>query len=109
MSASNTDDPQRLDSLISQLLKQKPDFSRSVIRGLIDEKKSKVGGGYLTDQGALFLVASDLGIALNYNHINNTKLANVAPDVPSLTVIGRIISYGPVKSFTRKTDSKPGL
>ena len=109
MGASNADDIQRLESLISQLLKQKPDITRNVVNGLIEEKKSKVGGGYLTDQGALFLVASDLGIALSYSHTNSTKLANIAPDMPSLTVLGRILSFGPRRVSRAKQIQKQGV
>ena len=32
---------------------------------MIQKKKEKIGAGYLTDQGALFLIASDLGVSLN--------------------------------------------
>lgn len=44
--------------MVELLLKQKPEIKAEQIRELIDEKKRKVGAGYLTDQGALFLVAA---------------------------------------------------
>ena len=52
------------EELLSKLLEAAPELSRSVIEDRIAEKKDKIGSGYLTDQGALFLVASDLGISL---------------------------------------------
>ena len=107
---SGSDDSRRLGSLISQLLRQRPDLTRDSVMGLVEEKKKKVGGGYLTDQGALFLVASELGAALTYNHPGVTRLADVAAaDASSLNVVGRILSLSPPKSFTRKTDSKQGV
>ena len=53
------------DSLIDKLLEQKPELSRSDIEEQIKLKKEKIGAGYLTDQGALFLIASDFGISLS--------------------------------------------
>ena len=50
------------EELISKLLEKVPELSRSVIEERINEKKEKVGAGYLTDQGAIFLVAADLGV-----------------------------------------------
>src|SRR5881398_752078 len=51
--------------MVELLLKQKPEISAEQIREMIDEKKRKVGAGYLTDQGALFLVAADLGVSFD--------------------------------------------
>ena len=48
------------DTLVNKLLEQKPDLTRSEIDEKIKLKKDKIGAGYLTDQGALFLIASDL-------------------------------------------------
>ena len=51
------------DSLMNKLLEQKPEISREDIQDMIQKKKEKIGAGYLTDQGALFLIASDLGVS----------------------------------------------
>ena len=53
------------DSLLNKLLEQKPDITKAQIDELIQRKKEKIGAGYLTDQGALFLIASDLGVSLS--------------------------------------------
>ena len=44
------------EELISKLLEKVPELSRSVIEERINEKKEKVGAGYLTDQGAIIQV-----------------------------------------------------
>ena len=49
--------------MLENLLRQRPELNPEQVRDLIDEKKRKVGAGYLTDQGALFLVAADLGVS----------------------------------------------
>ncbi len=45
------------ESLLYKLLEQKPELLRSDIEERIKQKKDKIGAGYLTDQGALFLIA----------------------------------------------------
>ena len=51
-------------NLIDKLLEQKSELTREIIEQKIIEKKEKIGAGYLTDQGALFLIASDYGVTL---------------------------------------------
>ena len=51
--------------MIEIVLQKKQELSAEEVRDLIDEKKRKIGAGYLTDQGALFLVAADLGISFD--------------------------------------------
>ena len=58
------------EEIIENILKQKPELTRENLEELIDQKTQKIGAGYLTDQGALFLIASDLGISLT----QSTKL-----------------------------------
>ncbi|MHB8567759.1 MAG: hypothetical protein ACYC7D_07115 [Nitrososphaerales archaeon] len=106
---STVTEQQKFGALLTQLAELKQELSKEKIAELVQEKKSKVGGGYLTDQGALFLVASDLGVALNFESANSTKLGDITPDVQSLSVRVTVLSHGPARSFSRKTDSKPGL
>ena len=49
--------------MVELLLNERPEIDAEHIKEMIDEKKRKVGAGYLTDQGALFLVAADLGVS----------------------------------------------
>ena len=58
------------EEIIENILKQKPELTRENLEELIDQKTQKIGAGYLTNQGALFLIASDLGISLT----QSTKL-----------------------------------
>ncbi|MHB2035550.1 MAG: hypothetical protein ACYCPW_02260 [Nitrososphaerales archaeon] len=96
------------ESIFSELL-SKSNLTPEDLTGLIQQKKSDVGGGYLTDQGALFLVAADLKIDVNYDNEKPTSLAHILKDQNSLTVTGRILSVGCPRTFTRKADSQRGL
>ncbi len=73
-------------------LSSRAKLDRDALLKLIEEKKAKVGAGYLTDQGALFLVASDLGVSVDYDRQKPASLASLEPDLKSVTVIGRILS-----------------
>ena len=102
-------DQKQFDALVSQLTKLKPDTSRDRILSLVEEKKAKIGGGYLTDQGALFLVASDLGVSLSYSKQDMTKLEALTPELQNVNVEAKVLAVSPAKVFTRKSDSKTGL
>ena len=52
--------------LLENLLEQKPEFTRQDIEDRVRQKKEKIGEGYLTDSGALFLIASDLEISFTF-------------------------------------------
>jgi hypothetical protein len=53
------------ERMLQYLTQQRSDLTIDKLRSLIDAKKQKIGAGYLTEQGALFLVAADLGISLD--------------------------------------------
>ena len=105
--ATLVNDP-RFEVLLGEL-SSKARREKNELLELIREKKSKVGAGYLTDQGALFLVASDLGVSMNYDHEKPASLSHLAPDLKSLTITARIWSVGAPRVFTRKSDSRKGL
>ena len=91
-----------------RLLEAAPELSRSVIEDRIAEKKDKIGSGYLTDQGALFLVASDLGISLEQSQRIEIELKDLFVGAKEVTVESRILNMSPTKQFTKK-DGTPFL
>ena len=96
------------EELLSKLLEAAPKLSRSVIEDRIAEKKDKIGSGYLTDQGALFLVASDLGISLEQSQRIEIELKDLFVGAKEVTVESRILNMSPTKQFTKK-DGTPFL
>ena len=88
--------------MVSILLKQKPDLTAEQIRDLVDEKKRKVGAGYLTDQGALFLVAADLGISFENVPKAQSGLKDLYIGAKDVTVTGRVMNIYPAFKFTKK-------
>ncbi len=94
--------------MLNELLSKKNELTKDQVLDLIEEKKNKVGGGYLTDQGALFLVASDLGIALKIEEAK-LKLADLENNQSDISTVARVLVIGPPKKFIRRSDSSTGI
>ena len=90
------------EDLLSKLLEKIPELSRSVIEDRINEKKEKIGSGYLTDQGALFLVASDLGVSLDNSQTSEIGLKDLYVGAKEVTLQSRVLNLSPSKQFTKK-------
>jgi hypothetical protein len=89
-------------TMIESLQSQKPEISAEQLRELIDEKKRKIGAGYLTDQGALFLVAADLGISFGNIKRGYGTIKDIFVGAKDVSVVGRIMSIYPTRKFFRK-------
>ncbi|MDW3605522.1 MAG: hypothetical protein QOK67_10820 [Nitrososphaeraceae archaeon] len=88
--------------MIEIVLKKKPDISAEDVRELIDEKKRKIGAGYLTDQGALFLVAADLGISFENNQSTQTSIKDLYIGANDVNLSARVLNIYPVRKYTRR-------
>ncbi len=90
------------ENLISKLLEGKPELSRDDIEERIKQKKEKIGAGYLTDQGALFLIASDLGVSLAEPLKVEMKLKDLYVGAKEISLETRVLSISPPKQYSRK-------
>jgi len=97
------------EELISKLLERVPELSRSVIEERIKEKKEKVGAGYLTDQGAIFLVAADLGVTLEQSQNPEVAIKDLYIGAKEVTLESRVLNISPAKQFTKKDGSSFSL
>ena len=97
------------EELISKLLERVPELSRSVIEERINEKKEKVGAGYLTDQGAIFLVAADLGVTLEQSQSPEVAIKDLYIGAKEVTLKSRVLNISPTKQFTKKDGSSFSL
>ncbi|MDW8044565.1 MAG: OB-fold nucleic acid binding domain-containing protein [Nitrososphaerota archaeon] len=88
------------------MLKQKPELDESTLLKLIDEKKKSVGGGYLTDTGAIFLVAADLGVSLEYISSSDLTLKDIYIGANEITVVARVFAIYPTRQYSKKDGSK---
>jgi len=96
------------DSLVEEVLKNKPELSRNSLMEQIEEKKNKVGSGYLTDQGALFLIAGELGVRLERITSTDLGLKDLYVGANDITVVARVFAIYPISEYERKDGSGRG-
>ena len=92
-------------NLIDKLLEQKTELTREIIDQKIAEKKEKIGAGYLTDQGALFLIASDYGVTLTESSKIEISLKDLYAGAKEISLETRVLNLSPTKQFSRKDGS----
>ena len=93
------------ENLLNKLLEQKPELTRSDIEEMIKQKKEKIGAGYLTDQGAIFLIASDFGISLSEPLKVEMGLKDLYAGAKEISLETRVLNMSPAKQFSRKDGS----
>jgi replication factor A1 len=92
--------------MIEIILEEKQDLNFAKLKELIEEKKIKVGAGYLTDQGALFLVAADLGVSLEKTSKSEYSIKEVFIGARDVITVGRIMTINPIKTFLKRDSSQ---
>ena len=92
-------------NLIDKLLEQKSELTKESIEQKIAEKKEKIGAGYLTDQGALFLIASDYGVTLTESSKTEISLKDLYAGAKEISLETRVLNLSPTKQFSRKDGS----
>lgn len=100
-----TNELSEFENLLNKLLEQKPELSRSDIEEMIKQKKEKIGAGYLTDQGAVFLIASDFGISLSEPLKVEMGLKDLYSGAKEISLETRVLNMSPAKQFSRKDGS----
>ena len=90
------------EQLLNKLLESKPELNQSQIEDMIKQKKDKIGAGYLTDQGALFLIASDLGVSLTEPLKVEMGLKDLYVGAKEISLETRVLNLSPPKQYSRK-------
>lgn len=96
------------EALVAEVLRNKPEVTRESLTAMIQEKKRTVGSGYLTDQGALFLVAGELGVKLQHMVTTDLTLKDLHIGANDITVVARVLAIYPVSEFKRKDGTGVG-
>ena len=88
--------------MIEIVLQEKPEINAEIVKDMIEEKKRTIGAGYLTDQGALFLVAADLGVSFENAPKTGSGIKDLYIGAKDITVTGRVMNIYPTRKFVRK-------
>lgn len=94
------------NKMIEIILEEKEEITFEKLRDMIEEKKRKVGAGYLTDQGALFLVAADLGVSFDKANKSENSIKDLFVGARDISTIGRILSIHPIRSFLKRDSNQ---
>ena len=94
-----------LEDLIKKLIESKPELTKEEIEEQIKQKKEKIGAGYLTDQGAIFLIASDYGVTLTESIKTEMSLKDLYSGAKEISLETRVLNLSPAKQFSRKDGS----
>ncbi|MEO9320220.1 MAG: hypothetical protein ABI361_06070 [Nitrososphaera sp.] len=98
--------PQDFKTMIESILRQRPELTAETVRDMIDEKKRKVGAGYLTDQGALYLVAADIGVSFDAAPQVQSSIKDVYVGAKDVNITARIMTVYPVHTFTKRDSNE---
>ena len=90
------------ETLIEELLGKKPGLGRDEVMHRVEEKKRTVGAGYLTDRGALFLVAGELGVSLRENNTSSMTIRDLYIGANDITVVARVLAVYPEATYKKK-------
>jgi ssDNA-binding replication factor A large subunit len=92
--------------MIEIILEEKQELTFEKLKDMIEEKKRKVGAGYLTDQGALFLVAADIGVSLDKANKTENSIKDLFVGARDISTVGRILSIYPIRAFLKRDSNQ---
>ncbi len=97
------------ETLAGELLQSRPELSRDELMRRVKEKKQRIGAGYLTDQGALFLVAGELGVSLRKpDASSDMAIKDIYIGSNEVNVVARVLAVYPMTTYKSKKDGTPG-
>jgi replication factor A1 len=90
-----------IEAMIEKILQSKQGLTREEVLKKVEEKK-KITEGFLTDETAVRLVASELGVEIPRGSFRHEVLIkDLISGLNAITVVGRITRIYPVQTFIR--------
>lgn len=89
-----------------KLIIQKTGLSKKDIQNRVEEKKADLKG-LISDEGALFIVAKELGVDIQNQSTSETNkieinISDITSNMQNINIAGRIKDIFQIKNFTRK-------
>ncbi len=101
------------ESIIEVILKARSDLTREDVLRMVEDTMRRIGAGYLTEQGALYIVASDLGVKVDSSIAMNKGMEVGLKDLYSgardVSFTARIMKIYPLKRYVRGDGSESML
>ena len=94
------------DEMAILILQIRSDLSREALEEIVEKKKEEAGG-LLTDEGATYIVANDLGVDLSGEGVLKTGITikDLLVGASNVTITGTALSVYPARSFRRRDGS----
>ena len=89
------------EDLVAKILEQKADLNRESLNELVKEKKATVGKGYLQDKGALYLIATDLGISLGEPSNDGISIKDIFSGAKDVSLETRVLNVAKPRQFSK--------
>ena len=98
-----------LEETIELILKNLPEYQRQDILKMIDEKRQELGPEVVNEESAAMIVARELGIDLQQISAKaRLRIEDIDENTRSVALTGKVVSIGPVRTFTRKGEGGEG-
>ncbi len=94
---------ERVDDLLSRLEKESG-LTLKELEDMVKSKEEKLSG-LVTKEGAIHLVAKELGVNLLDSNPRKLELANVLPGMRNVNVVGRVFKISQINEFKRSNGS----
>ena len=97
-----------LAEIINRILSSRRELTHGTIYKMIKEKK-QASDGLLTDEGAAYIVASELAVRIQEGELKTkVMIKDLINGTNDVTITGRALSISPIKTFSRSdgTDGK---
>ncbi|MFQ6075301.1 MAG: hypothetical protein ACE5Z5_04080 [Candidatus Bathyarchaeia archaeon] len=96
-----------IDEIISHILSKRPDLTQERVRELIRQKRGEADG-LLTEEGAAYMVANELGVRLTGEKRPETtiRIRDLTPGINDATLTGRVLLVYPIQTFARSNGSQ---
>ncbi len=93
----------RAEAIVDEILKRRPDLTKGEVWSMIHRKMEGIGDGYLTEVGAGYLVASELGVDLEVLPSPSLRLAELRSGLKRVDVRAFFLCKGRERSFVGRT------
>ncbi|MBS7643552.1 hypothetical protein KEJ26_03075 [Candidatus Bathyarchaeota archaeon] len=89
--------------IVDRILKERSDLTLDAVKQMIKKKRDEVGG-LLTEEGAAYIVASELGVDLKEADDLKTEITirDLVPGINDVSISGRVLLVYPVQFFPRQ-------
>lgn len=93
--------------IINKILASRPDLSENELQRIIQEKRDN-SGDFLTEEGATYMVANELGLDLSSGQVVTTdlKIKDLIIGANDITVMGQVVAVTPIRLFKRRDNSE---